>query len=60
MYNYFIQTKKKTHKFPKSMQWMDFDQFGQFLTSVRKDDKSPYIKSWRSKARKAKNNVKAK
>ena len=56
MYNYFIQTKKKTHKFPKSMQWMDCDQFVQFLLSVRKDDKSSYIKSWRSKAKRAKKN----
>ena len=54
MYNYFIQTKKKVHKFPKSMQWMDTDQFVQFLLSVRKDDQSSYIKSWRSPNRKKK------
>lgn len=52
MYNYFIQTKKKVHKFPETMQWMDGDQFAQFLISVRQSDQSKYVKSWRSKVKK--------
>ena len=52
MYNYFIQTKKKTHKFPTAMQWMDSTQFAEFLTDVKSKDKSLFVKSWRSKARK--------
>ena len=56
MYNYFIQTKKKLHKFPEQMQWMDSDQFAQFLISIRQTDQSKYIKSFRSKVKKGKKN----
>lgn len=50
MYNYFIQTKKKVHKHPTQMQWMDADTFSAFLLNVKSKDQSKYIKSWRSKA----------
>ena len=54
MYNYFIQTKKKVHKFPKSMQWMDTDLFVEFLKDVKSNDSSLFVKSWRSPAKKKK------
>ena len=56
MYNYFIQTKKKIHKYPQSMQWMDSDTFSKFLLEVKSSDGSKYIKSWRSKKKKGKKN----
>lgn len=56
MYNYFIQTKKKIHKHPTKMQWMDADTFSAFLLDVKSKDGSKYIKSWRSKPRKDKKN----
>jgi len=49
MYNYFIKTKKKVHKHPESMQWMDSDKFREFLLDIKSKDKSLFIKSWRSK-----------
>ena len=58
MYNYFIQTKKKIHKFPTTMQWMDGDLFVTFLKDVKSKDDSLFVKSWRSKARKDKRNGK--
>ena len=58
MYNYFIQTKKKIHKHPTTMQWMDADTFSAFLLDVKENDKSKYIKSWRSKVKKGKKNGK--
>ena len=56
MYNYFIQTKKKIHKHDEAMQWMDSDTFVEFLKSVKETDKSMYVKSWRSRAKRAKKN----
>ena len=54
MYNYFIQTKKKVHKHPVKMQWMDSDKFAEFLNTVRSSDQSPYIKSWRARPKRKK------
>jgi hypothetical protein len=57
MYNYFIQTKKKIHKHPTKMQWMECDQFVAFLQEVRSKDSSSFIKSWRARPKKGKKNV---
>lgn len=59
MYNYFIQTKKKTHKVnDKPIQWLDAEGFRTALLAVKTKDQSKYIKSWRSKVKNGKSKSK--